>query len=97
MPGREESFYKTSPLRSRLQEVADAALSEGVTMPMHTTFEVVRAGDREGEGEEGGMDFIVSVMATKALEAKVRDKQGKSSLKHTYSQRCILTSMHYCT
>ena len=60
--------------------MADAALAEGITLPMHTTFEVIRSGvsddgiegDGSGGRAEGGMDFIVSVISTEALEAKVR-------------------------
>lgn len=81
------TYSGPSPLRKRLQEVADTALAEGITLPMHTTFEVVRAnagagagasGDKgDGKGEKG-MDFIVSVISSEALEAKVRE-HGKTS------------------
>lgn len=64
-------------MRRRLKNVADSALAEGITLPMHTTYEIIRAGDEDkppGEGEgRGGMDFIVSVISSEALEAKVRD------------------------
>ncbi|CAM9660913.1 unnamed protein product [Ectocarpus sp. 12 AP-2014] len=63
------SYARPSPLRQRLQHVADTALADGITLPMHTTFEVVRA-ERQGEEEGGGMDFIVSVISGEALEAK---------------------------
>lgn len=64
------SYLGPSPLRERLRHVADTALADGITLPMHTTFEVVRA-DGEGEVEGAGMDFIVSVISGEALEAKV--------------------------
>lgn len=73
----EGTFPHPSPLRKRLQSVADAALAAGITLPMHTTFEVIRSSAVSGDGVEGhgggeGMDFIVSVIPTEALEAKVR-------------------------
>lgn len=81
------AYAGPSPLRKRLRNVADTALAAGITVPMHTTFEVVRAlgsggGTGEGvtqiaEGVEGGMDFIVSVISGGALEAKVGGVDGK--------------------
>eukprot|EP00903_Cladosiphon_okamuranus_P012957 g12096.t1 len=76
--GKTGAYAGPSPLRKRLQQVADAALAAGITLPMHTTFEVVRGevevhggGDAGGDGGEGGgMDFIVSVISSEALEAK---------------------------
>ncbi|CAM9937951.1 unnamed protein product [Scytosiphon promiscuus] len=67
------AYAGPSPLRKRLRSVADTALAAGITLPMHTTFEVVRApgdGGRASEGVEEGMDFIVSVISGGALEAK---------------------------
>ncbi|CAM9451311.1 unnamed protein product, partial [Laminaria digitata] len=53
--GRAGTFPRPSPLRKRLQEVADAALAEGITLPMHTTFEVIRSGvSGSGVQSEGG-------------------------------------------
>ena len=84
--GARGAYPGPSPLRKRLQQVADTALAAGITLPMHTTFEVVReevggsgpdstgrgAGGADGGGEgEGGMDFVVSVISSEALEAKV--------------------------
>lgn len=76
------TYSGPSPLRKRLQDVADTALAEGITLPMHTTFEVVRAngvdGGGGGEGDRErrkGMDFIVSVISSEALEAKVRERE----------------------
>lgn len=71
-----------SPLRQRLRDVAEAALAQGITRPMPTTFEIIRdgppagrdTGEEDGEGGEGkggGMDFIVSVISAEALKAKV--------------------------
>lgn len=63
--------------------MADTALAARITLPMHTTFEVVRGevgggGDADGNGGDragvGGMDFIVSVISSEALEAKVGGK-----------------------
>eukprot|EP00752_Nemacystus_decipiens_P005376 g4876.t1 len=75
--GKTGAFAAPSPLRKRLQEVADTALAGGITVPMHTTFEVIRgevgggAGSGGGDGEGGaGMDFIVSVISSNALAAK---------------------------
>lgn len=89
--GETGAFSPPSPMRKRLQQVADTALAAGITMPMHTTFEVVRGedggrggsgsgggdggGERGGEGE-GGMDFVVSVISSEALEAKVGGRVG---------------------
>lgn len=74
------AYSGPSPLRRRLQDVADTALAEGITLPMHTTFEVVRANGGDGGDERDrkgrkGMDFIVSVISSEALEAKVRERE----------------------
>ncbi|CBN77659.1 Ap4A phosphorylase II [Ectocarpus siliculosus] len=37
------SYAGPSPLRQRLQHVADTALADGITLPMHTTFEALEA------------------------------------------------------
>lgn len=91
--GKTGAYTGPSPLRKRLQQVADTALAEGITLPMPTTFELVRgevggagagAGDGGGDGGDGGdgdgggggagMDFIVSVISSDALAAKVGDR-----------------------
>lgn len=80
------AYSGPSPLRKRLRDVADTALAAGITVPMHTTFEVVRApcDGEEGvtqvtEGAGGGMDFIVSVISGGALEAKVSHGDGRTA------------------
>lgn len=72
-------FSEVSPLRKRLQDTADDALAEGITVPMHTTFEVVRSGDA-GDEDQGGMDFIVSIIASKALGSKVMRASRRAKL-----------------
>lgn len=77
--------------------MADAALAEGITLPMHTTFEVIRSGVSgdivDGDGGDGadggeGMDFIVSVISTEALEAKVRVDIFSRPAGRVSSSRC---------